>query len=280
MSIETEITRISTNVSETLNAVSEMGGTVPENAKSDDMANGVRSIPVGSKIDDSTSSPTTTYSSQKIDSEISKLNEANATQNTEIAKKANDADLAKVAKSGSYDDLTGKPTIPTVPSALPNPNKLILSGAVTAEYDGSTEVSVEIPAGSIDNLPIASPTTLGGVQPVAKTDEMTQAVGVDKAGGLWAMPVGIYPVIAMTADTADLVPNTFYKWGEIAALTITLGAETDGITNEYCFEFVSGDTATTLTVPDTIRWVQEPTIEAGKTYHVSILNQIGVIIGA
>lgn len=43
------------------------------------------------------------------------------------------------------------------------------------------------PAGSIDNLPIASPTTLGGVMPAAKTDEMTQAVGVDEAGGLWTM---------------------------------------------------------------------------------------------
>lgn len=38
-------------------------------------------------------------------------------------------------------------------------------------------------------LPIASPTVLGGVQPVAKTDAMTQSVGVDEAGALWA-PAG------------------------------------------------------------------------------------------
>lgn len=78
---------------------------------------------------------------------VNSLNEANAAQDTEIAKKANDTDLAKVAKSGSYDDLTGKPTIPNVPESLKNPNKLILTGAVTAEYDGSAPVSVEIPAG-------------------------------------------------------------------------------------------------------------------------------------
>ena len=147
MSIETEITRISTNVSDTLSAVSEMGGEVPEGATSNNMAAGVRSIPVGAKIDDSTSSSTTTYSSQKIDSEISKLNEANATQDAEIAKKANDSDLAKVAKSGSYNDLTNKPTIPTVPSALPNPNALTFTGAVTGSYDGSAPMSVEIPSG-------------------------------------------------------------------------------------------------------------------------------------
>ena len=193
MSIETEITRISANVSDTLSAVSEMGGEVPEGATSDDMASGVRSIPVEAKIDDTTPSANTTYSSQKIESELTALNEANAAQNTEIAKKANDADLAKVAKSGSYDDLSNKPTIPTVPSTLPNPNKLILSGAVTAEYDGSSEVSVEIPAGggSVSyKLPIASATQLGGVKPVAKTEDMTQSVGVDEAGGLWALPGG------------------------------------------------------------------------------------------
>lgn len=39
-------------------------------------------------------------------------------------------------------------------------------------------------------LPIASSTKLGGVQPAAKTDAMTQAVGVDDAGALWTAPGG------------------------------------------------------------------------------------------
>lgn len=132
---------------------------------------------VGAAIDDTTPSTTTTYSSQKIEDELSALNQA----------KANNDDLAAVAKSGSYDDLTNKPEIPTVPTTLPNPNKLILSGAVTAEYDGSAPVSVEIPAGGSGSytLPVASPATLGGVKPVAKTDEMTQEVGVDAEGKLF-----------------------------------------------------------------------------------------------
>lgn len=91
---------------------------------------------------------------------------------------------------------------------------------------------------------------------------------------------GAYPVVEMTDATVELLPNTYYRWGEVAALTITMGAETAVITNEYCFEFVSGETATTLTVPDTVKWVQEPTVEANKTYQVSILNGIGAIVGA
>ena len=55
-----------------------------------------------------------------VGDKLSELNQANAQQDKVIATKANDEDLAKVAKSGSYDDLTGKPTIPgayTLPTA-------------------------------------------------------------------------------------------------------------------------------------------------------------------
>lgn len=79
-----------------------------------------------------------------------------------------------------------------MPTTLPNPNALTFTGAVTGSYDGSAPLSVEIPDGGSGgyNLPVASATQLGGVMPVAKTDEMTQAVGVDEAGGLWALPGG------------------------------------------------------------------------------------------
>lgn len=115
MSIETEINRISTNVSDTLSAISEMGGEVPDGATSDDMASGVRSIPVGAKIDDTTPSSTTTYSSQKIEAEISTLNEANAAQDEEIAKKLNASELptaintalAQAKESGQFDGAPG-----------------------------------------------------------------------------------------------------------------------------------------------------------------------------
>lgn len=39
-------------------------------------------------------------------------------------------------------------------------------------------------------LPVASPEVLGGVRPVVKTAEMTQAVGVDERGSLWTLMGG------------------------------------------------------------------------------------------
>ena len=112
-----------------------------------------------------------------------------------------------------------------------------------------------------------------------RLDEMSGTGGTEGEGG--AQVAQGYPVVSMTASSAELTPNTYYRWGEIAALTVTLAESADtGVTNEYCFEFVSGETAAVLAVPDTVKWVKEPNVEAGKTYQVSILNGIGVICGA
>ena len=54
---------------------------------------------------------------------------------------------AKSDFSGSYNDLTDKPTIPT---ALPNPNAITFTGAVTGSYDGSAPMTVNIPSAVTD----------------------------------------------------------------------------------------------------------------------------------
>lgn len=85
-------------------------------------------------------------------------------------------------------------------------------------------------------------------------------------------------VIESTNET-ELQPNKYYKWDEVASLSLTLGAPIDGILNEYMFEFVSGATPTTLTLPDTIKWESTPSIEANKKYQCSIVNNIGILVG-
>lgn len=84
-----------------------------------------------------------------------------------------------------------------------------------------------------------------------------------------------------TGDTMfDLTPNIFHVWGEVASLSLTLATPTDStVYNEYMFEFVSGSTATTLSLPDTIQWVSTPSVEENMTYQVSIVNNIGLIVG-
>lgn len=78
--------------------------------------------------------------------------------------------------------------------------------------------------------------------------------------------------------TKELQPNILYKFGECASLTITLAAGSAGLENEYKFEFVSGSTPTILSLPDSVKWSggNAPTIEANKTYQVSIVNNLAV----
>ena len=63
-------------------------------------------------------------------------------------------------------------------------------------FDGSATPNADISVEELDSeggggnyeLPVASEDTLGGVMPVSQTDDMTQSVGVDKNGRLWAAP--------------------------------------------------------------------------------------------
>lgn len=125
----------------------------------------------------------------------------------------------------------------TIPKKLPNPQKLTFSGAVTAEYDGSGAVTVTIPEGSGGS---------GGTVRIEK----------------------------LSTDTAvELEPNKLYIFPEMAELTITLVAPTDtAVASEYHFVFQSGATATTLSLPDTIKLPSGFTIEASKIYEISILE--------
>lgn len=82
-----------------------------------------------------------------------------------------------------------------------------------------------------------------------------------------------------STDTAfTLMPNYKYLFGEKASLSLTLGAITDPtIVNHYMFEFTSGSTATTLSLPASIKWTTEPSIKPNKVYQISIENNLGVI---
>ena len=87
-------------------------------------------------------------------------------------------------------------------------------------------------------------------------------------------------IVESTSSTQEIQPNRFYKFGEVSSLNITLAAITDtSVLNEYMFEFASGSTATTLTLPNAIKWLETPSIEANKIYQCSIVDNVGVLLG-
>lgn len=98
----------------------------------------------------------------------------------------------------------------------------------------------------------------------------------------------IYTFNAASQTTVTLSPksiqNKYYKWNDkVTALNITLDEdtldETGNMLLEYMFEFESGDTPTVLTITPEPNWIGSHEVEANKTYQVSIVNGIGVMVG-
>lgn len=82
-----------------------------------------------------------------------------------------------------------------------------------------------------------------------------------------------------SSDTiVTLEPNKLYVFPEMASLTVTL-AEPDNsnVENEYHFFFISGATATTLTLNDVLS--DAYSIKANMKYEVSILENVAYIKG-
>lgn len=101
-----------------------------------------------------------------------------------------------------------------------------------------------------------------------------------KSGGVYDE---VHPAVVNhgTSDTTfALTPNVLHIWGEVASLTLTLATPTDNtIENEYKFRFVSGSTAATLTLPNTVVYDEakgDLIPEADKIYEVSIEDNIAV----
>ena len=185
---------------------------------------------VNSKIDDVLG-----VNAENINSLIEILNDDDATTGilTQLNAKANDADLSVVAKSGSYNDLTDKPTIPTVPtnvSAFTNDaGYLTQNSTVTIDMtdaNGHTYVDLGLPSGTLwatMNVGASSETDYGnyyqygkGAAQYAATSGDSNYGGtedpldssVDTAsqvwGGSWHMPT--------RAQMEELTSNTTYQW--------------------------------------------------------------------
>lgn len=124
-----------------------------------------------------------------------------------------------------------------IPETLPNPKALtIKQGTTELIYDGSGAVTITIPTG----------------------DGRSATERLEKAS---------------TDTDVTLDPNKLYIFPEMAELNITLADISDtAVVNEFHFIFQSGETATTLSIPDTVKIPDNLTVEAGKIYEISIME--------
>lgn len=103
------------------------------------------------------------------------------------------------------------------------------------------------------------------------------SVGGESSGGN-----GAYPQVnhGTSGTTFTLTPNTFHVWDEVDSLDLDLGGATNGVANEYIFQFTSGSEPTSLSLPEDVKWVGDntPTINENKIYQISILNNLAVCL--
>lgn len=70
----------------------------------------------------------------------------------------------------------------------------------------------------------------------------------------------------------------YHFTGALTALTVTLNAPATGELAQYHFDFVSGSTAPTVTIPATVTMPDGWSVEAGKRYEVDILDGYGLAV--
>lgn len=171
--------------------------------------------------------------------------------------------------SGKQDTLVSGTNIKTI-----NNTSLLGSGNITISGGGGTATDVQI-----NGTSIVSNNTANIITNTAYNSSSNKIATMSDVPDISGKQDKI-PVETSSQTTITIDPNKYYSFGEAASLNITLGTPTDNtIYNEYMFEFNSGATPTSLTLPNTVEWVQTPTIEASKTYQVSIVNNIGIIVG-
>lgn len=88
------------------------------------------------------------------------------------------------------------------------------------------------------------------------------------------------PAYPVTDGVAELQPETYYDFGEVSTLAVTLAETDDKLAHEYCFEFVPADGFEGFSITPEPRWNAEIQIVPGKTHQVSILRGIGVMVRA
>lgn len=75
-----------------------------------------------------------------------------------------------------------------------------------------------------------------------------------------------------------LEPETYYEFGSVDSLEVTLAEKVDGKAHEYMFEFVPGESFQGLTITPEPQWIKAPQYPAGRRCVVSIIRGVGVTI--
>ena len=148
----------------------------------------------------------------------------------------------------------------------------------------------DLASGVIPSVPAASSTTplmdgngsAGSAATYARADHVhptdtSRAAAADlaaKADKVTEVTVSTAGAVTQALDAGKI----YHFTGALTALTITLNTPASGQLAHYHFDFDSGSTAPTLTLPNTVTMPSGFTVEASKHYEIDILNNYGAVM--
>lgn len=175
--------------------------------------------------------------------------------NTALGAKANSADLATVATSGSYTDLTDKPTIPTVNNATLTIQKNSTNVATfTANASSNVTANISVPTATSDltndsgfltnsTLPVATSNSLGVVQ-VGSGLTVSSGGVLSATGGGVADSVAWGHITGTLADQTDLQDELDAKANAADLATVATSGSYNDLTNKPTIPTVNNATLT------------------------------------
>lgn len=231
----------------------------------------------------------------------------------QIAGKMDNITLATVATSGSYNDLSNKPTIPaavtesnvsgwgftkntgTITQIKANGTSVATSGVANIPAASTSAYGVTKLSSATNSTSTTLAATASAVKSVydlanGKQDKLVSGTNIKTINGesilgsgdiaISGGGSGAYAEINHgTSDTTfTLTPNTFHIWDEVSDLTITFEEGNEGCTNEYLFQFSSGEWATMLSLPSNVKWADPIKVESYKIYQISIINNLATVL--
>lgn len=175
--------------------------------------------------------------------------------NTALGAKANSADLATVATSGSYNDLTNKPTIPTVNNAtltIQKNNTNVATFTANAASNVTANISVPTVTSDLTNdsgfltsstLPVATSNSLGVVQ-VGSGLTVSSGGVLSATGGGVADSVAWGHITGTLADQTDLQDELDAKANTADLATVATSGSYNDLTNKPTIPTVNNATLT------------------------------------
>lgn len=188
--------------------------------------------------------------------------------------------LHKVAKTGTYSDLIGTPTIPSAPGTLVTNATSGQTASAGEAMSGTITLHKVSKTGSYNDL-LNQPTI--PTVPTISTNVVTDKASDVKTSSPKSVYTEIHPAVQTSIPSGGMLPNVMYRLGtKTGTVSFTMASASDSsITNHWYWTFETSTTAPTITWPAAITgWIggSAPTIEASKHYEISVLDGIGAFI--